>query len=219
MKTELIKAIWEDTRNGRLKDADFYNTSNSTLSKYSRVFEVIIDTILDGGADSNIARGYLGRILDGERIIAIVIAMSQRFYVRDWPVVHEQLKQDNVDNSKIHAYMNTKFKDLFKEGFSPRVEASVDEEVSVDAEMGDLFDQTPETPSIKALQLRNKILSDQNQDLKKQVSTLQIERDRARDECSQQRRVLIKLAHRAERTQALISTVYTLPSQRGDNEQ
>jgi|13_taG_2_1085334.scaffolds.fasta_scaffold17898_2 hypothetical protein len=159
MKKEHIISIWKDTKSSKLKDADFYQTSNSTLSKYVRVFETIKEVILNGGEEESIAREYLGDILNGERIIAIVIAMSPRFHVRDWPAVHEQLNKDNVDSSKIHSYMNSNFEGLFKEGFSPRVRSSVDNET------GDLFDLPMDNPKTEELQLEIKSLREKNRAL------------------------------------------------------
>ena len=159
MKKEHIISIWKDTKSSKLKDADFYQTSNSTLSKYVRVFETIKEVILNGGEEESIAREYLGDILNGERIIAIVIAMSPRFHVRDWPAVHEQLNKDKVDSSKIHSYMNSNFEGLFKEGFSPRVRSSVDNET------GDLFDLPMDNPKTEELQLEIKSLREKNRAL------------------------------------------------------
>ena len=107
--------------------------------------------------------GTSGQIMDlgivGDRIIAIVIAMSQRFHVRDWPTVHEQIHKDNVDPSNIHSYMNSKFRDLFIEGFSPRVRSSVDNEV------GDLFDLPMDNPTTEELQLEIESLKEKNRAL------------------------------------------------------
>lgn len=185
MKKDILESINRDikSRKSGWEEKDIYrDIHETTLSKYTALFLTMNNAILDGEEEEEeviIARDYLSRVLNGEKIIALLLVMRPRFYVKNWREIHEEVKQNNVDSKDYINYLS-KFSHLYKDGFSPRSGSSKSSEI------GDLFNKADDTTTMENLRDENERLESKIRDLENKISTLQTERDQAREKCSLQ---------------------------------